>query len=79
VPPAGIVRRVNAAADDTSSESFYVQSLCVALSIMKQRGEVKDDTTLAAELPAMPGALLAMKEAFEPHTERLARLLLAKY
>ena len=69
---------VNAAADDTSSESFYVQSLCVALSVMKQRGEGEDATALAAELPAVPEALLAMKRAFEPGAERLARVLAAK-
>jgi len=30
----------NEAADDTSSESFYLQSLILALAIMRQRGEI---------------------------------------
>ena len=33
---------VNFAADDTSSESFYIQALLVALSVMKARGEISE-------------------------------------
>jgi fructoselysine-6-phosphate deglycase len=68
---------VNAAADDTSSESFYIQSLCVALAIMQHRGEAEDAAALTAELSAVPGALLAMKEAFEPEAGRVAGVLAA--
>ena len=69
---------VNAAADDTSSESFYIQSLCVAAAIMRHRGEADDLVAQVAELPAVPGALLAMKEAFEPEAERVAGVIAAR-
>lgn len=66
---------VNVAADDTSSESFYIQSLAVALAILRHRGEIADHAALFAALPAVPAALLAAKRAIEPDAPGFARIL----
>ncbi|WP_151718415.1 SIS domain-containing protein [Gemmobacter serpentinus] len=66
---------VNAAADDTSSESFYIQSLLVALSVMKARREIADYDQLVGEMAAVPSALLAAKATFEPQAEAFARII----
>jgi fructoselysine-6-phosphate deglycase len=63
---------VNFAEDDTSSESFYLQSLLVALSIMAHRGEFARYDGTVSELSTLPQHLLAAKQAFEPEAERLA-------
>lgn len=63
---------VNFAEDDTSSESFYFQSLLIALSVMAHRGEFGDYERIVAELATLPKHLLAAKQAFEPEAERLA-------
>lgn len=63
---------VNFAEDDTSCESFYLQSLCVALSIAQHRGELASHAAIIAALAQLPAALLAVKRAFEPQAERLA-------
>jgi fructoselysine-6-phosphate deglycase len=63
---------VNFAEDDTSSESFYLQSLLIALSVMAHRGEHDGYTTTAAELATLPAHLLAAKQAFEPQAARIA-------
>lgn len=63
---------VNFAEDDTSSESFYLQSLLVALSVMAHRGELPDHDRTVAELTGLPQQLLAAKQSFEPEAERLA-------
>jgi fructoselysine-6-phosphate deglycase len=64
---------VNFAEDDTSCESFYLQSLLVALSIMKFRGEISNYDRVAAELQRMPELLLEVKRSFEPRAEEFAR------
>ena len=59
----------NYAADDTSSENFYVQSLLIALSVMQHRGELGalgDYTGLIKDLQVLPHSLLAVKKAVEP-------------
>jgi fructoselysine-6-phosphate deglycase len=66
---------VNYAADDTSSESFYIQALLFALSVMRHRGEIDNYDALVSELQALPRQLLRMKEAVEPRAEGYARLL----
>lgn len=63
---------VNFAEDDTSSESFYLQSLLIALSVMAHRGEFPDYQKTVAELAILPQQLLAAKQAFEPQAERVA-------
>jgi len=66
---------VNFAEDDTSSESFYIQSLLVALSVLKARGEIDNYDALVAELATAPAALVAAKTAFEPKAEEFARII----
>jgi fructoselysine-6-phosphate deglycase len=68
---------VNFADDDTSCESFYLQSLFIALSIMKHRGEIGNYDQLAAELSLLPGLLLEVKRTYEPKAEAFARTLAA--
>jgi fructoselysine-6-phosphate deglycase len=63
---------VNFAEDDTSSESFYLQSLMIALSVMAHRGEFADHEQTMAELATLPKHLVAAKQMFEPEAERLA-------
>lgn len=66
---------VNFAADDTSSESFYIQALLVACSVMKARKESDDYDAVLAELQGVPHALLATKRAFEPKADDFARII----
>ncbi|MCA3555144.1 SIS domain-containing protein [Aestuariivirga sp.] len=63
---------VNFAGDDTSSESFYLQSLLIALSAMAHCGEFADYERTVAELGSLPHHLLAAKQAFEPEALRIA-------
>lgn len=66
---------VNFAADDTSSESFYIQALLVALSVMKAGDEIADYDAILAEMQALPQTLVATKRAFEPHADGFARII----
>lgn len=66
---------VNFAADDTSSESFYIQALLVALSVMKARSEIPDYDQILADMQRLPRALLDTKRAFEPKAEAFARII----
>ena len=68
---------VNFAEDDTSCESFYLQSLVIALSIMKHRGEIDDYDAVIGELKQLPALLLEVKRAYEPKAEAFARRLAA--
>jgi fructoselysine-6-phosphate deglycase len=63
---------VNFAEDDTSSESFYLQSLLVALSVMKHRKECNDYEAVVDELRRLPALLIEVKRAFEPQASQLA-------
>jgi fructoselysine-6-phosphate deglycase len=63
---------VNFAEDDTSSESFYLQSLLVALSLMNHRGEFDRYGEVVAELQRLPPLLVEVKRAFEERAESLA-------
>jgi fructoselysine-6-phosphate deglycase len=63
---------VNFAEDDTSCESFYLQSLIVALSVMQHRGENGWYEETFAELQRLPNALLELKRAFEPRAAAIA-------
>jgi len=63
---------VNFAADDTSSESFYIQSLLLALSILHHRREMVGYADRLRELQQLPAALLALKQGFEDEAARIA-------
>ena len=62
----------NFAEDDTSSESFYLQTLILALALLAETGAIADHDQIIAELTALPALLVAAKEAFEPQAARLA-------
>lgn len=66
---------VNFAEDDTSCESFYLQSLFIALSIMRHRGEIDNYEQTADELDTLPALLLEVKRAYEPKAEAFAKVL----
>jgi fructoselysine-6-phosphate deglycase len=63
---------VNFAEDDTSSESFYLQALLIALSIMQHAGEYPDYPLVLAELQRLPALLVEVKRAFEVRAEQFA-------
>jgi fructoselysine-6-phosphate deglycase len=63
---------VNYAADDTSCESFYLQSLLVALSVMHLRGEYDAYGETLTELRRLPALLVDAKRAFEPRAAEYA-------
>ena len=64
---------VNFAEDDTSSESFYLQSLFIALSIMRRRGEFDGYDAFVADAGRLPRALLEVKRRFDGAAEAFAR------
>jgi len=64
---------VNFAEDDTSSESFYIQSLLLALSLLQHRGEANLHAALAPAFARLPQALLKAKTDFEARAQELAR------
>ena len=66
---------VNFAEDDTSCESFYLQSLFIALAILKQRGEIGNHDEIVAQLRRMPELLLEVKRAYEPKAEAFAAVI----
>lgn len=71
---AGDVSLVNYAADDTSCESFYLQSLLVALSVMHLRNEIDgaEHGRIVRELALLPRLLLEAKRTFEPRAKKYA-------
>ena len=69
---------VNFAEDDTSSESFYLQSLLIALSLLHQRREIADYAVTVAELNLLPGLLVAVKRSFAAEAERYASAIKAE-
>ena len=71
------VSLVNFAEDDTSCESFYLQSLLLALSIMARTGGLEDHAAVVAELERLPQLLLDAKAAFEPRAHELAEAIAA--
>jgi fructoselysine-6-phosphate deglycase len=68
---------VNFAEDDTSCESFYLQSLFIALSIMKQTGEIANYDEVIGQLQSLPKLLLEAKRAYEGKAESFAKILAA--
>lgn len=63
------------AADDTSSETFSVQSLLIALSILRVRAGFDAYDDMLAQLATLPDALLGVKRAFEDRAAELARVI----
>lgn len=68
---------VNFAEDDTSSESFYIQSLGLALSALAYRNDWAEADQIIADLPALPDALMAVKVAAEARAEDTAQVIAA--
>jgi fructoselysine-6-phosphate deglycase len=62
----------NFAEDDTSSESFYLQSLILALALMQERGEISDYADIVGEIELLPKLLLEVKRGFEERAEQFA-------
>jgi fructoselysine-6-phosphate deglycase len=70
----------NAAADDTSSESYYLQSLIIVLAIMRARGEFADYQQVLADLQRLPELLLDVKRTAEESADQVAaRVAAADY
>ncbi len=68
---------INFAEDDTSSESFFLQSLLIALSVMRVRGELPNYAAIVEELKLLPALLVEVKRAFETRAEAIADMLAA--
>lgn len=66
---------VNFAEDDTSCESFYLQSLILVLAVMRHRGEFAGFDAALAELARLPALLLEIKRAFEPQARGMAAFI----
>jgi fructoselysine-6-phosphate deglycase len=63
----------NFAEDDTSSESFYLQTLLIVLALLAERGEYADFDKTVAELKLLPELLVSVKENYEPTAATLAK------
>jgi fructoselysine-6-phosphate deglycase len=68
---------VNFAEDDTSCESFYLQSYLLALAVLASRGEAPGHERIVGELATVPGLLLDVKRAAEPQARGMATRLAA--
>ncbi len=62
----------NFAEDDTSSESFYLQTLLIVLALLAERGEYGDFDSIVAELQRLPKLLVDAKVAYESTAADLA-------
>jgi fructoselysine-6-phosphate deglycase len=62
----------NFAEDDTSSESFYLQTLIIVLALLAERGEFDDFDATVAELTLLPELLASVKEDYEATAASLA-------
>lgn len=62
----------NEAADDTSSESYYLQSLIIALAIMRARAEFAEYPQVLAQLQRLPELLLGVKRQAETGAAEIA-------
>lgn len=63
----------NFAEDDTSSESFYLQTLAIVLALLVERGEYADYDATLAELKKLPQLLVSVKEHYEAAAAALAQ------
>ncbi|TPK72199.1 SIS domain-containing protein [Mesorhizobium sp. B2-4-15] len=65
----------NFAEDDTSSESFYLQTMLIVLALLAERGEYDGFDTAVAELKLLPGLLADAKADFEDKAAELAKTI----
>ena len=63
------------AEDDTSSESFYLQSLILVLAIMNRLGVYPEYEKTLAQLEALPELLLEVKRSFETTASEIAETI----
>lgn len=63
----------NFAEDDTSSESFYLQTLLLILAILDECGEIDEYDRIVSELKQLPGLLAEAKASFENDAAEMAR------
>ena len=68
----------NFAEDDTSSESFYLQTLIIALALLAETGAMADFDAVLAELRLLPGLLVDAKRRYEPEAAQLAAAIRAE-
>jgi fructoselysine-6-phosphate deglycase len=68
---------INFAEDDTSCESFYLQSLLLALAVLRARSEADDHDARVADLNRLPALLVEAKRSFESRAPVVARALAA--
>src|SRR4051812_2152420 len=68
---------VNFAEDDTSCESFYLQSLLIALAVLDSRHEMEWHAGLVADLQRLPELLLDVKKQAEKQADQVAERLQA--
>lgn len=66
------------AADDTSSESFYLQSLVLALAVQASLGEIEDAEDVVGQLRRLPALLVEAKRSFEDRAAELAETIQAE-
>jgi len=62
----------NFAEDDTSSESFYLQTLLIVLALLAERGEYGNFDSIVAELQRLPRLLVDAKATYETTAAELA-------
>jgi fructoselysine-6-phosphate deglycase len=67
----------NLVGDDNSSESYYLQSLLIALAVMDIRGERDDFRGVLDELEGLPTILLESKRSFDNRAQELAAVVAA--
>ncbi|PTB87122.1 sugar isomerase [Thalassospira xiamenensis] len=65
----------NFAEDDTSSESFYLQTLLIVLALLAERNEINDYEKIVSELQNVPTLLADAKAAFEDQAAKLAETI----
>lgn len=63
----------NFAEDDTSSESFYLQTLLIVLALLAECGEFPEYDETVSELKRLPELLVSVKENFEEGAAALAQ------
>ena len=69
---------VNFAEDDTSCESFYMQGLLIALSVLHHRGEIGDYAAVLSDLVKLPLLLAGVKDQFDAAAEAYAAKIAAE-